>query len=147
MKVENMPNGAYVSVMLLITKSDLAPEWVSRELSLEPVASRVPGALSSFRGGAGCWMYGVGRVSIASVSEQLIGLASQLLSRREALAELREKGYSVQFDISYSLEKRATLQLSPEALLSVRDLGVPLSFTVRYPASKDDSDFFSELGL
>ncbi|MCQ4045979.1 DUF4279 domain-containing protein [Streptantibioticus rubrisoli] len=132
-----------MSTSLVITKSDLSPDFISEKLSLNASFARLPGETPAFREGVGCWTYGYDESFSPSVEDQLQALSGQLESRRAALAELVSQGYSVQIDITGSVETGVALWLSPTILNRVKELGVPLSFTSRCAPLKDEFDWLS----
>jgi hypothetical protein len=132
-----------VSTSLIITKSDLSPDFISEKLSLNASVARFPGETPAFREGAGCWTYGYDESFSPSVEDQLQALTGQLESRRAALTELVNQGYSAQIDITGSVETGAALWLSPAILNRVNELGIPLSFTSRCTPAQDEFDWLS----
>ncbi|MFI6039419.1 hypothetical protein ACIBBD_35920 [Streptomyces sp. NPDC051315] len=81
-----------------------------------------------------------------SADEQAAELVGFLGPRKPALDALKKAGTSVKVDVSGVAESGSGLSLSPDVLVALADLGVPLTFTTVRASGEDEEDPLAWLG-
>ncbi|MFF3452094.1 DUF4279 domain-containing protein [Streptomyces sp. NPDC002667] len=138
--MELSPSWETPEVALLITGRNLKPHDITAELGIAPTFVREPAAGSSFRPDEGCWALQV-TGSPERGFEGLVAELSELISPAlQRIQDIRQRGHSVQLDLSGHVRSGSRAVLSPQVLANAARLGLPVSLTTDAdpPARSED---------
>lgn len=132
-----------LSTALVISKDDLAPERVTRQLGVDPDFTCESGENSVLDSGDGCWSLVCAAVDITASVETLLQRVSPLA---EKLVELEDSGCDVRIDISGRVDAGSHLSVPASVLSRLAELGFPVSLTAEtVPVDQYEGDFFDWL--
>ncbi|MFE9435906.1 DUF4279 domain-containing protein [Streptomyces sp. NPDC006640] len=119
------------AVKLVIRKSDLDADLVSRSIPLDPTTVQLPG-IDPLNPGSirdGLWIVQVHGRMPGGVSEQLGTLLSKVEPHAHVLSQLASQGYEIHIDISGFVGRGATFTLPADVVRRSAALGLPVTIS------------------